>query len=372
MVNVMKNNSLKTVPINNNLTDNCNDFEANFTLANTFIEKGHWEAAYPYLKTAVETNPNYAQGFNHLGIFHTKNKNYTEAINNFKKALQIDFDLTEAHYNLASLYIERKEYNMALSHFKEVVLAKPDDYETYYFMGSCYIHLGLEKEAESFFTESLRLKPDYIPPAINLCKLLIKKDDFTKAKNILLYVLKNDSSIPEVHFLLGIIYKIQKKYSKAMRHLRETVLKDKNNNEAYNLLGECCMELGMDKQAEPFFAMAIKPDTAYLSAFYNLGSLYYKQKKYDDAILFLDEYIKTKEASDSINSIWSQTTHSDEMVPLYNLLGHCYTKNNNPTKARTIWEKSLAMQPQQQDIKKALADLPQSSRLHKRVNLVVN
>ena len=161
MINVMKNNSFKTVPIDND--DNCNDSDINVTLANTLIEKGIWDEAYPYLKVAVEMNPGYAQGYNHLGIYYIRNKKYMEAINNFKKALQIDFDLTEAHYNLASLYMERKEYNMALSHFKEVILAKPNDYETYYFMGLCHIHLGLEKEAESFFAESFSLKPDYIP-----------------------------------------------------------------------------------------------------------------------------------------------------------------------------------------------------------------
>ena len=63
-----------------------------------------------------------------------------------------------------------------------------------------------------------------------------------------------------------------------MKHLRETLLIDKNNTEAYNLLGECCIELGMDKQAEPLFTMAVKLDTSYISAICNLGKLYYDQK----------------------------------------------------------------------------------------------
>ena len=370
MINVMKNNSFKTVPINNN--DICNDSDTTVTLANTLIEKGSWDEAYPQLKAAVEMNPHYAQGYNHLGIYYIRNKKYTEAINNFKKALQIDFDLTEAHYNLASLYMERKEYSMALSHFKEVVLAKPDDYETYYFMGLCHVHLGLEKEAEAFFAESFSLKPDYIPPAINLCKLLIKKDDYTKAKNILLRVLKTNPSLPEVHFLLGIIYKMQKMYPKAMKHLRETLLIDKNNTEAYNLLGECCIELGMDKQAEPLFAMAVKLDISYISAIYNLGKLYYDQKKYHDAICFMEKSIETHETSHSINSILSETTDTDEIIPLYNLLGHCYKMAENPIRARSVWKKSLAINPQQQDIIDALESLPQPSRVHKRVSLVID
>ncbi len=372
MLNIIKNDLSASVQNSEKHINNQNDFETTVAFANSYIEKTNWDEAYPYLRSAVEMNPNYAQGYNHLGIFYTRKKKYTDAINNFKKALQIDFGLTEAHYNLAFIHMERKEYNMALSHFKEVVLVNPDDYEVYYLMGICCVHSNMEKDAESFFSESHRLKPEYMPSAINLCKLLIKKDDYTKAKNILLYLYMNDSSVPEVNFLLGIIYKMQNKYTRAMFYLRETLLKDKNNVEAYNLLGECCIESGMDKQAETFFSMAVKLDNLYLDAFFNLGNLFYKQGKYENAVFTLEDYLKTNEASDTINSLWSENTQTndDKIVPLYNLLGQCYKISKNPIKARTIWEKSLALQPQQQDIKTFLAELPQP--LHKRISLVID
>lgn len=184
----------------------------------------------------------------------------------------------------------------------------------------------------------------------------------------------SDSSISEVNFLLGIIYKMQKKYTRAMHYLRETLLKDKNNTEAYNLLGECCIESGLDKQAETFFSMAVKLDSSYMEAFYNLGYLYYKQEKYANAICTLEEYMKTKEASDTINALWPDNTqtNNDTLVQLYNILGHCYKMEKNPTKARSIWEKSLNIQPQQKEIKDELSRLPQLSRSHKRVSLVID
>ncbi|MBE7445057.1 MAG: tetratricopeptide repeat protein [Planctomycetia bacterium] len=374
MLKITNNNSLNAVSLYDGLIRDHNDYETEIALANTAIEKGNWDGAYQYLKAAVEMNPDYAQGYNHLGIYYTRMEKYAEAIDNFKKALQKDFGLTEAHYNLAFLYMERKEYTTALPHLKEVVIANPDDYETYYLMGICCIHSNMEKEAESFFSESHRLKPEYISSAIYLCKLLIKKNDYTKAKNILLYIHMGDPSISEVNFLLGIIYKMQKKYIRAMFYLRETVLKDKNNTDAYNLLGECCIESGMDKQAETFFSMAAKLDSSYIEAFYNLGYLYYKQKKYANAIYALEEFMKTKEASDTINALWSDNTqtNNDTLVLLYNMLGHCYKMEKNLTKARSIWEKSLDIQPQQKDIKDELSRLPQLSRLPKRVSLIID
>lgn len=372
MINIKKNIVLQPATSDEKARKNQDVFATNVSLANNAIEKGNWSEAYPHLKTAVEINPDYAQGYNQLGVFYTRNKQYVEAIDCFKKALKIDFSLTEVHYNLAYLYMDREEYSTALPYLKEVVLANADDYETYYLMGICCVRSDMEKEAEIFFSEANRLKPEHIPSAINLCKLLIKKNDYAKAKNILLYAYMIDSSHPEVNLLLGIIYKMQKKYTRAMHYLRETLLKDKNNTEAYNLLGECCVESGMDKQAESFFSMATKLDSMYLEAFYNLGSLYYRQEKQDNAIYTLEEYLKTKEAADTINALWSENTHSNDndAVLVYNLLGHCYKAKKNLNKARDLWEKSLAIQPQQQDIKDLLSDIPQP--LHKRISLVID
>ena len=373
MADTIKNTLTDSVPGNNFSKEKASTFEASVTLANANIEKGNWDVAYSYLKTAIEINPNYAEGHNHLGVYYTRNKKYTEAINSFKKALQINFAFVDAHYNLANVYMERKEYAMALSHFKEVVHASPGDYEAYYLMGTCCINDNNEKDAESFFYESIRLKADYAPAAINLCKILIKKQDYTMAKNTLFFLLRKDASQPEVHFLLGLIYKMQQKYPKAVHHFREVVLKDKDNAEAYNLLGECCVEMNMDKQAESFFVMALKLDMSYINPFVNLGNLYYKQKRYTDAIPYLEEYLKTKEASDSINAIWSDTPvkSSEEIAPLYNLLGYCYKQTNNLTSARVMWEKSLSVRPQQQEIQNELAQLPQPTRIHKKISLVI-
>lgn len=374
MLNILKHPSSKSASAIEENTSDPSAFENSVTRANKFIENGNWEAAYPYIKTAVETKPDYAQGFNHLGIYYTKHQRSSEAIITFRKALQIDFTMTEAHYNLANLYMERKEYNKSLSHFKEVVVANPGDYETYYLMGLCCIHSNLEKDALAFFYESLRLAPAHIPSVVELCRILIKNDNCSKAKNILLSLLKNDASVIEVHFLLGVIYKIQKNYAKAMKHFHQTLLKDKNNTAAYNLLGECCIELKMEEQAKTLFAMAIKLDTTFLSAFYNLGDLYYRQKKYADAISTMEEYVKTKKAADSISELWSETpvaNNEEEIIPLYNLLGYCYKMAHNPIKARDYWKISLAIQPQQQDITAALNDTKQPSP-RKRVSLVID
>ncbi|MCC7213041.1 MAG: hypothetical protein IT451_14520, partial [Candidatus Brocadia sp.] len=105
---------------------------------------------------------------------------------------------------------------------------------------------------------------------------------------------------------------------------------------------------------------------------YNLANLYYRQEKYENAIFALEEYIKTKEAADTINALWSEDAQKvdNDAVSIYNLLGHCYKAKKNQNKARVFWEKSLAIQPLQQEIKDLLSNIPQP--LHKRISLVID
>ena len=75
MADTIKNTLTDSVPNNNYPKEKASAFEASVTLANTNIEKGNWDVAYSYLKTAIEINPNYAEGHNHLGVYYTRNKN---------------------------------------------------------------------------------------------------------------------------------------------------------------------------------------------------------------------------------------------------------------------------------------------------------
>ncbi|MEK7733804.1 MAG: hypothetical protein AAB318_06320, partial [Planctomycetota bacterium] len=74
-----------------------------------------------------------------------------------------------------------------------------------------------------------------------------------------------------------------------------------------------------------------------------------------------------------INAIWADTPvkNTEEIAPLYNLLGFCYKQTNNPISARVMWEKSMSVRPQQQEIQNELAQLPQPTRIHKKISLVI-
>jgi tetratricopeptide (TPR) repeat protein len=56
------------------------------------------------LRNAIRLNPKYAAAHLQLGIMHSEQKNYPQAISDYQQALRADPEMEEAHYRLAQAY----------------------------------------------------------------------------------------------------------------------------------------------------------------------------------------------------------------------------------------------------------------------------
>jgi tetratricopeptide (TPR) repeat protein len=56
------------------------------------------------LKKAIHLNPKYAAAYLQLGILHSEQKNYPQAISDYQQAIHADQEMEEAHYRLAQAY----------------------------------------------------------------------------------------------------------------------------------------------------------------------------------------------------------------------------------------------------------------------------
>lgn len=75
------------------------------------------------------------------------NLRFEQAVTFFEKAIEIDGDFTEAHRNLARVYFVRKEYTLAVEEYKKVVALDPGDPDTRLAIASAYVKLGMNDEA---------------------------------------------------------------------------------------------------------------------------------------------------------------------------------------------------------------------------------
>ncbi len=351
----MKSN---TKPTKKETMNDPDSFEAHRARYETLVQKDNWEDARPHIARALALRPEFAPAHNQLGMCCFQEGDLGQAEACFKKAIQLDFGLIEAHFNLGALVQSAGRMQEALPHFKEVVTANPDDEVTYNRMGMCCTALKSKENAEVFFSESLRLRPDFLDPLVSLTALTIEQGRLSEAKALLEEGLKIHHGIPQLHFTLGLVLKTQEQFEDALGEFREVVLRDEDNAEAFNHLGECCVALGMEKQAEPFFARAAKVDPEMSLAVFNLGKLYHDQEQWNEAIVTLEEWLRQETGE----IVFAENAPEDDGVHglVYDMLGTCYALKGDHERAREMWEQALSLNLDQAEIVEKLEQLPQS------------
>lgn len=338
--------------------------ETNRAIAEYYLEEGEFEEAEPYLTRILELDEQIAPVHNQLGAIYLKKSQYEKAEYHFKRALQLDFDLAEAHFNLGYLYQTQGKFDRALPYYKEAVNANPDDAQIYCLMGQCAQCIGMMEEAEAFFAESFRISP-MTEAAIHLSTIYISEERYSEAEEILNFLIAmmdeiNDSKRDKdeadaslspdlswrmdresLQYTLGLVYKKQEKYIPAMKHLRDVVMMNEQNEEAFNYLGECCADFEREKEAESFFIHANKLNPHFMKPVVNLGKLYYRQERYGRSAAAMEYCVKL------INEQALVQEQDLQIELVYELLGMSYMQMGNREKAVEIWNMSLDMNPDQ-------------------------
>lgn len=123
------------------------------------IDKGKYTEAVEKLKLATSLMPTNAQAWNYLGLAHHHAGQMDEAEKTYRRALLIDHDLSEAHYNLGCLFLEEKKNDAAKTEFIAYTLRRANSPDALLKLGSAQLRLGELAGAEKTFQDALRLSP---------------------------------------------------------------------------------------------------------------------------------------------------------------------------------------------------------------------
>jgi Flp pilus assembly protein TadD len=130
------------------------------------IDKGKFTPAIEKLKLATTLIPTNAQAWNYLGLAYHHAGQFDEAEKTYRRALLINHDLSEAHYNLGCLYLEQKKNDAAKTEFIAYTLRRANSLEALLKLGTAQLRLNEFTAAEKTFQDALRLSPQN-PEAVN-------------------------------------------------------------------------------------------------------------------------------------------------------------------------------------------------------------
>lgn len=107
---------------------------------------------------------NEAENFKENGL-------YKEAIESYKKAIEIDSSFINAHYNLALLYHQIQQLDNAIKCLKKVIELAPGDASAYNNLGVLFCANNKPNEAKTYFEKALSLETNYKEAHDNLIKV---------------------------------------------------------------------------------------------------------------------------------------------------------------------------------------------------------
>lgn len=131
-------------------------------LGNAYSYLDSWSEALNEYMNAVQIDGQLAEGHYNLGVaFRALGKLY-EAVAAFKVALQYNSDLYEARFALGRCYHELGDYAHAYISYTLARQLRPNAAEPIYYQGLLHQAHGEMKQAAKCFAEALRVEPEYV------------------------------------------------------------------------------------------------------------------------------------------------------------------------------------------------------------------
>ncbi|HNQ20955.1 MAG TPA: tetratricopeptide repeat protein, partial [Bacteroidales bacterium] len=245
----------------------------------------YWRNGDVLFSDVLNKYPRYAYGYNNRGFLYwdhyaidiykdnpqMKEKYVEKALQDFTKAINLDYTYAEPFLNRGILYYNTGRPDQALADFNRFLELKPDNPDGLLNRANTLSTLGRFKEAIPDYNKYLTIKNDdpkaYMWRGIayfNIQNYDSAIIDFNKSIEI-------DSDYYEPYYWLGVIYYNQKDYNNALKYLDLSISKNYNNANSYIWKGLCYMNMNEYHKAIEQYSKAIEIDpnnsTAYINRF---------------------------------------------------------------------------------------------------------
>src|ERR1700689_1455444 len=206
--------------------------EAVTTLALLYTDEGDTAHALQVL-SAVPDSGRSAKLYAALGATYEQRKDYKNAIDAYKHAIQLDRDNLDAIRGLAENLLNDGQIDKALDQYKVIADANPEDAQTYLRISEIYRRQGKYDEALESLKKAEAMVPDALEVPYNIAVVYQAQARYDEAVKVLQDLLKKTEK-PENSYSqadrtnraifierLGMVYRDQENYPAAVEAFRK-------------------------------------------------------------------------------------------------------------------------------------------------------
>ncbi|HEY4054134.1 MAG TPA: tetratricopeptide repeat protein [Terriglobales bacterium] len=231
-----------------------------------FLEKGkkefqkkNYDVAILWFKNASEAKPWDAEPHYELGISSLAGGDIRSAVDDFRKATELNPRHTGAQLELAELMSrsgDRKSLEEAQKHANAVLASLPEDPDALDVLAATDLRLGKPASAQSYLERSLRKSPNLVKSWVGLAEVKSAGNDLVGAENALRQAATNAPKSPEARIFLGEFYRAHGRLPEAEQQFRQAIAMDPKQGAALIDLGTMQVKAGRTDQADQTFRQA--------------------------------------------------------------------------------------------------------------------
>lgn len=318
------------------------------------LEQKQFAAAAKEAKALTVSNPNDPEAWKIAGFAELNLKQYTEAVNDLEKAVELQRKAKQDDPNtesaLGQAYVLSEKYQEALPLLTAAINRDPSkpDATMIYYRGISEYKTGKTADAEKSFNQVVKLNPKDSLSLFYLAQIALGKNDLDGAIANLNRVTVNDARMVGAWTLLTSAYlrraassadpaKADADYLSAVR-AGEGLIKLRTDAEAVTLFGQALIGSKQYARAAGALERATTEPDATGVTFYLLGVAHSRATNFPKAIAALES--ATKKTPDDVN--------------IYRELGYAFEVTKQYSKALAAYQKGAALAPSDPDFKESI------------------
>jgi len=310
-----------------------------------YVAQDSVDKGLEYLLQAREADPNNSKIYRSIGDAYAKQKVLSLAIDNYNKAVEIEPGWLEVHFTMGKLLFRERRVNEALAAYKKTVEIDPTNPEANFEVGNLYYLAKRPAEALPYFETFVKLQPD--SPKGQL--MLAKAQYATRKLADAIVSAERASSLdpsPDALELLARVHYDNSRDSTSQKKAVETFNKLSQTQgyefdaESYLRWGRALVRRQKFADAIPKFEASLKMDSTQVDAYNELGGLYLREKRFDEAISSFDRKINASNVAEL-----KSKSDSTSLARVYFNKGMCYMLKEDFADATMTLRTGLAYEP---------------------------
>lgn len=260
----------------------------------TVRQLGFWHDSEALFRHAVAVTENNYLAYNNLGYYLSNRGQAAEAIEFYRRSLEINPAYEDALNNLGYALAGQKKFQEALGYYDAALRVRPDHPEVHNNLGNALSELGRIEEAIHHYHIVLNQKPNHADAHNNLGIALAMQGKLAEAVPHFQAAIQLKPNYASAHSNLGNAYAAQHRLEDAIREYQQSLRLKPDEAQAHNNLGNVLVELNRLEEAIPHYLQALNLNADNPEAHCNLGLALQRQGKRDQAAHHFREALRLK------------------------------------------------------------------------------